>query len=173
MTMLYCPSCGTSLVRRLEAGRERPACTKCGFVGYRNPAPVGLVMATTEDRLLLVQRSAEPLMGFWAPPAGYVEYDESVEQAVVREAKEETNLDVRVDRLIGVHSQPNTGILIVAYRGHVVGGKLRAGEDAAEVGLFAADSLPDQPSTHRGTLLDNWFHEVLSDLLDGFRREMR
>lgn len=170
MTMRFCPSCGMGLVRRLEAGRERPVCLACGFIGYRNPVPVGLIMAVSEGRLLLVRRSAEPLKDYWAPPAGYVEYDESVEQAVVREAKEETNMDVCVDRLWGVYSVPNSGVLMVAYVGRVLGGDLRAGEDAADAGLFAPDELPAQPPTHADTLLDRWFHGVLSDLLDRFRQ---
>ncbi len=170
MTMRYCPTCGANLVQHMEGGRERPVCAACGFIGYLNPAPAGLIMATQEGRLLLVRRAAEPLKDFWAPPAGYVEYDESVEQAVIREAKEETNMDVSVDRLIGVYSVPNTGVLLVAYQGSVLGGELRAGEDAADAGIFGPNELPEQPATHQGTLLDRWFCGVLSDLLDRFRR---
>jgi len=170
MTMRFCPSCGTSLTHRFEAGRERPVCLACGFIGYRNPVPVGLIMAVSNGRLLLIRRSIEPLKDYWAPPTGYVEYDESVEQAVVREAKEEANVDVSVDRLIGVYSVPSSGVLMVAFQGRVLGGKLRAGEDAADAGLFAPDELPEQPAAHAGTLLDHWFHRTLSELLDSFRR---
>lgn len=48
-------------------------CQVCGYVVFRNPAPVAVVVATLADKILLVQRAKQPLEGYWAPPAGYVE----------------------------------------------------------------------------------------------------
>ncbi len=151
--------------RRWDGGRERPACQSCGYVVYRNPAPVAMALAHQGGRLLLVRRAKEPLRGFWAPPAGYVEMDESAEEAAIREAREETGLEVVLDGLQGVYSQRDLGVVLIVYHGRVMGGRLASGDDAMEVGLFPYDSLPPQPPSHAGTRLDCWFLEVIGHLL--------
>ncbi|MDA8188305.1 MAG: NUDIX hydrolase [Dehalococcoidales bacterium] len=167
--MKYCPMCGTPLAISFVAGRERPVCSSCSFVGYRNPAPIGLLVATKDGKMLLLRRSIDPLRGFWAPPTGYVEIDESVEEAVVRETKEETNVDVAVGGLFGVYSRSNIGVLMIAYYGKVIGGEALPLDDAEEVGYFGRDELPDQPSEYGGTAIDAWFADVLEDVFVRFR----
>lgn len=163
--MTYCPKCSTKLVQAAVAGRDRPACPACGYIVYRNPVPVSLVAATLGDKLLLIRRAEEPLKGFWAPPSGYVEYDESTEEAAVRETREETGLEVALDGLLGVFSRPNLGILFVAYHGRVIGGEPAPGDDVEAVGLFGPNELPPQPPNHRGTPLDVWFLEVINSMI--------
>ena len=81
-------------------GRPREVCPVCEFVLFRNPVPgVGVLveMASSLGRgngLVLIRRGQPPFVGRWALPAGFIEEDESVEQAAVRECKEETGLDV-------------------------------------------------------------------------------
>jgi len=123
-----------------------------------------------EDRLLLVRRLIEPIKGYWAPPGGYVEYDEAVEEAAVREVKEETNLDLKIDALLNVYSRPNTGIVFIAYRGHIVGGKPQPGEDAGAVGFFSREELPNQAAPVGGTELDRWSFQVIYAIIEDFRR---
>lgn len=154
-------------MRRRDGGRERGACASCGFIAYRNPSPVALMLACAGDRLLLVRRATDPLRGFWAPPAGYVEVDESAEAAAVRETAEETGLEVTADGLAGVFSAPDTGILLIAYGGHVTGGDLVAGDEVEDLGLFERGRLPAQPHAHSGSLRDRWFLSVVEDLLTG------
>lgn len=162
----FCPRCASALEPRLEGGRERPACPACGYVVYRNPVAVALVLARDDtDRLLLVRRANEPLRGFWAPPAGYVEVDESVEEAAMRETREETGIDVTLEGLEGVYSGAGLGIVVVVYRGRVVGGRAVAGDDVEELGLFRPGQLPAQPSTHAGSPLDRWFLSLTEKLL--------
>ncbi len=73
------------------------------------------VMTDDEYEILLIQRKNPPFQGNFALPGGFVEYGESVEEACIREAKEETNLDVKIERLIGVYSKPNRD-----PRGHTI-----------------------------------------------------
>ncbi len=167
MDAAFCARCGAGLRPRHDGGRVRPTCDRCGFVAYRNPTPVALVLARDEGRLLLARRKCDPLRGFWAPPAGYVEIDESVEDAAVREAREETGVEVALEGLRGVYSAAGLGIVIVAYHGRVSGGVPRAGAEVEEVGLFAPHDLPAQPRAHSGSALDAWFHACLEDLLRG------
>ena len=56
MPSKFCPQCGTALTTKWESGRERPACSACGFVVYRNPVPVALVLVIQDDKLLLLLR---------------------------------------------------------------------------------------------------------------------
>jgi 8-oxo-dGTP diphosphatase len=142
-------------------GRDREHCPACGFVAYRNPAPVGLAVIEHEGQLVLIRRSAAPLADYWAPPAGYVECGESVPDAVIREAREECGLDIALDGLAGVYSQADVDVLIIAYRAHSTGGLLIAGDDASDARLFAAGRLPVQTSPPEGTATDRWFFSVV------------
>lgn len=167
--MHYCPKCATELTTKLVAGRERAACPTCDFVHYQNPAPIALLCATRRGELLLARRMLPPLQGYWAPPGGYVEIDESVEEAAVREVKEETNLDVVVEGLVDVYSRADAGIILIVYYGQVVGGTPQAGEDAEEVAFFSRTDVPDQPPPAGGTALDYWIHDVVQMLTEKFR----
>ncbi len=173
MPMKYCAQCGGELVTRMEAGRERPVCPACGYIVYRNPVPVGLVMATQGEELLLVHRRNAPLADYWAPPAGYIELDESLEQGSAREAKEETGLDVAVGRLIKAYSRANAGVILLAYEARVIGGTMSAAEDEVHaVKFFGRNDLPKQSHSRSGNVLDDWFYEVIQELF-GLFTEMR
>ncbi|MDK9704121.1 MAG: NUDIX domain-containing protein [Sulfuritalea sp.] len=150
-------------------GRDREQCPACGFIAFRNPAPVGLAVIEHEGQLVLIRRRAAPLADYWAPPAGYVECGESVPEAVRREAREECGLDIALDGLVGVYSQADVDVLIVAYRAHSTGGRLIAGDDASDVRLFAAGRPPAQTSPQGGTATDQWFFKVVEDITARWR----
>lgn len=164
MAPQFCPQCAAPLALALVHGREREHCPDCGHVIFHNPAPVGLAVIEDAGRLVLIRRSTAPLMGYWAPPAGYVEVGESVPQAVVREAREESGLDIVLHELLGIYSRADVRVLIVAYRASVVGGSPVAGDDASEIGLFAPGELPQQAAPLAGTPTDYWFHDVIREL---------
>ncbi len=170
MPIKFCAQCGTELTVRFESGRERQVCPRCGYVVYRNPAPVGLVAATRDGKLLLVHRANAPLAGYWAPPAGHIEIDESVEEGTARETKEETGLDVTVAQLLGLYSRANVGVTIAVFAGRVVGGEIAAEEkEVHEVRFFARDELPRQPAPVDGTPVDLWFYEIVEAIFKKFR----
>ncbi|MCC6042845.1 MAG: NUDIX hydrolase [Candidatus Verstraetearchaeota archaeon] len=91
--------------------------------------------------IVLVKRRKPPYEGYWALPGGLVEYGETVEEAVVREVKEETGLEVDVKGLVGVYSKPDRDprghVISVAFLVVEVGGELR-GSRETEVGEFYA-----------------------------------
>lgn len=169
MNPRHCSQCGTPMVSVPLDGRDREQCPACNFIDYRNPAPVGMAIIEHEKQLVLIRRSADPLADYWAPPAGYVECGESVPEAVVREAREECGLDIELEELIGVYSQADVNVLIIAYRARSTGGQLRAGDDASEAGLFAAGSLPLQPRPETGTPTDRWLYEVVQHVTGPWR----
>ena len=144
MDVQYCPKCGTRLEWRSAGDRERPTCPACDFVFYFNPVVGAGALVETDGRVVLVRRGVAPKAGYWSLPSGYVEADELAEAAAVREMQEETGLEIEIDDLLGVYSfghEPQTGVLIL-YSAHAVGGQLRAGDDAQQVGTFAPSEIP-------------------------------
>ena len=110
----------------------------------------GLVLY--EGRLVAVRRKNEPFKGMPALPGGFVELGETTEESVVREIREETGLDTRVVRLVGVFSDPRRDprghVVSVVYALEVIGGQLRAGSDAAEIVLINPDESPSMAFDH-------------------------
>lgn len=108
--------------------------------------------------VLLIKRRNEPFKGFWALPGGFVEYGERVEDSVVREVFEETGLKTKVDKLVGVYSDPGRDprghIVSVVFLLHVVDGVLKGGDDAAEARFFNLDSLPRLSFDHGRVIKD-------------------
>ena len=139
-------------------GRERPVCPQCGFVIFKNPVPGVGVLVEMEGGVVLIKRGHHPKKNLWALPAGFIEADESIEEAAVRECKEETNLEIELIEMFHVDSFPNdptpqSGIIIF-YRAKPVGGVLKPGDDAAEAEIYRPDALPVDVAfrTHRAAL---------------------
>ena len=145
---------------RLAGDRQRPVCPDCGFIFYLNPVVGAGALVEKDGRVVLIRRGVEPRAGYWSLPAGYVEADEMAEDAAIREMAEETGLEIEIDDLLGVYSfgrEPQTGVLIL-YSANLVGGELRAGDDAQEVRTFdPAEMPPDDQiafNTHLQALRD-------------------
>jgi ADP-ribose pyrophosphatase YjhB (NUDIX family) len=151
----YCPNCGTAL----EDGRGpggRAQCPACHFVRYDNPKVATGVVAEREGRILLVRRNHEPMLGKWSFPSGFVDAGEAVVEAAVRETREETGVDVRIDRLLGVYSARGNTTVFIAYAGTIVAGEPAAGDEAFEVGMFVPDALPPLAFPHDPAIMDAW-----------------
>jgi 8-oxo-dGTP diphosphatase len=100
-----------------------------------------------EGRLLLIRRGRPPFEGRWALPGGFVDYGETVEAACIRETREETGLDVRIDSLCGVYSRPDRDprghTVSIVFRCRPVAGRttVKGGDDAAAAEWFTAREL--------------------------------
>jgi 8-oxo-dGTP diphosphatase len=141
--MRYCPACGTPLEARPYDGRPRPTCPACGFVYFADPKVAVAVLITDGGRVLLGRRGNEPGRGRWALPAGYVDRGEALEAAAAREAREELNVDVRIDRLVGLYSAAGDPVILAVYAATIVSGDPKAGDDLEAMGYFEVDRLPD------------------------------
>jgi ADP-ribose pyrophosphatase YjhB (NUDIX family) len=142
----YCAKCGTRLQEEERGGALRPVCPACGWVYFaRNATGAGLLLER-DGKVLLIQRRHEPFRGWWMLPSGFVEYGDSAEQTVVREALEEIGLDVRVEGLFGVYfgaDDPRDVAHLIVYR--VQGeGEPHASDDAEACAFFSRDELPEQ-----------------------------
>jgi len=113
---------------------------------YKKPSITVDGILVENGKILLVVRKKEPFKGFYALPGGFVEYGEKTEDAIIREMREETGLEVKVKRLIGVYSDPNRDprghTITVVYELEKIGGELIGGDDAESVAMIPLSELP-------------------------------
>jgi 8-oxo-dGTP diphosphatase len=165
----FCPRCGHALERKLlKAGEpERLVCPSCTFVFYIDPKiAVGTIIRADDQRIVLVRRSIEPGYGKWVFPGGYVDRGETLTLAAVREAKEESGLEVRLDGLVNVYSYPGRAPVIVVYAATIVGGTLCADDECLEAATMDRESIPwdDLAFRSTGDALRDYFAGLLHPL---------
>jgi NADH pyrophosphatase NudC (nudix superfamily) len=131
----FCPQCATPLVEQHNAGRLRIACPMpdCCFVHWNNPLPVLAAVVEYRGQMFLARNALWP-EGMFALVTGFMERDETPEEGIARELKEETNLDAQSISLIGVYEFIRKNELIIAY--HVVAdGEIALSEELVEYRL--------------------------------------
>jgi ADP-ribose pyrophosphatase YjhB (NUDIX family) len=136
-------------------------CPKCHFdvEVYRNPIPTVDIVIEVEDQGIVLIKRKNPPYG-WAIPGGFVDYGESLEEAAVREAMEETGLKVDLVKQLHTYSDPNrdprhhTISTVYMARGR---GTPQAGDDALEIGLFREAELPDEMAFDHRSILEVYF----------------
>jgi 8-oxo-dGTP diphosphatase len=141
----FCPRCGGLLEYRcVKAGEpDRPVCSACEFVFYQDPKTAAGIVVTHGGRVVLLRRAIEPAYGAWVFPGGFVDRGEHPAEAAIREAREEAGVEVRVDGLLGVYSDPpGSPVVLIVYHGAVVAGEPEPLDETLEVGLFAPDAIP-------------------------------
>ena len=143
-TYKYCPQCGGELEERLLKAGEPPrlVCSSCGFVFYIDPKLAVIGLVPLEGGLVLARRAINPGYGLWVIPGGFVDVGEPLEEAVVRETREETLLQVEVVRLLNVYSYKHTRTVVAAFLTRHVGGELTAADETLEVRVFGPEEIP-------------------------------
>jgi 8-oxo-dGTP diphosphatase len=150
----FCPQCGGRLEPRLlkPGDRERMVCASCSFVFYLDPkVAVGTIIRAADHRLVLVRRAIEPGYGLWVFPGGYVDRGEPILEAAIREAREESGLDIRIDALLNIYSYPGATPIIVVYTATVLGGDLCTDDECLEARYFSAGEIPWSQLAFRST----------------------
>jgi ADP-ribose pyrophosphatase YjhB (NUDIX family) len=141
--------------------KTKNKCPNCGLEseGYLNPLPTVDIIIELDDRsIILIKRKNYPFG--WAIPGGFVDYGESLEDAAIREAKEETGVDVTLIKQFHTYSRPDRD-----PRHHAIStvfiakasGQPRAADDAAEVGIYTSDTLPDPIVFDHKEILSDYF----------------
>ena len=122
--------------------RARMVCQDCGFIHYENPRIVVAAVATLGGQILLCRRAIGPREGYWTVPGGFMENDETTEEAATRETLEETGASIAVRDLLAVYSLPHIGQVHMVYRAEMTAPRIEAGPESLEARLFTVDELP-------------------------------
>ena len=142
----FCSYCGGDLLEKLLPTEDRPRLVcPLGHVTYVNPKIIANIIPERDGRILLMRRGIEPRYGYWTMPGGFVEIDESPEDAAIREASEEVNLDVNLNSLVGIYSKPapdGPGIVALVFRGTTDSGNPTPSREALEVAWFSPEEIP-------------------------------
>jgi ADP-ribose pyrophosphatase YjhB (NUDIX family) len=143
---------------------KKIVCSRCSneIEVYRNPVPtVDIIIEVAPGEIILIKRKNPP--HGWAIPGGFVDYGESLETAAVREAKEETALDVDLTRQFHTYSDPDrdprhhTITTVYVAKGK---GKPEARDDASEIGIFTRENLPDPLVFDHLRILEDYFKQA-------------
>jgi ADP-ribose pyrophosphatase YjhB (NUDIX family) len=141
----YCSRCGSRLRLGEVEGehRERLVCDNCGHIVYINPRLVVTAFPVTDaGDLVLLRRGIEPGYGSWAQPGGFLEVDETVNQAAIRETLEETGLLIEPTEIIGLYTRLEAAVVTIAFEARIVGGAAIVTPEALEVRAFAPEDIP-------------------------------
>lgn len=147
----YCPRCASELKPRETDPPDppRPTCPNCGFVHYLNPTPTVQAWIDRDGSFLLLRRNQEPKKGVWNMPGGFVEPGEDGPEAISREVREETGLEIEVERLIGIYrstygdGDEEEPILDIAYLCRETGGSFEMSNESQEWKWFPLAEFPE------------------------------
>ena len=154
----FCPTCKTKLKRKLIDRRRLLFCSNCSFTFWNNPKPVASVILHNNGKILLLQRANKPLKNFWCLPGGYIDYEETPEEAIRRETKEEAGFDVGIESLVGVYRIDNDprGVNIDIIYEAELKGKILLSEEHHNYNLFAIEELPAKIAYKHREAINDW-----------------
>ena len=165
----FCSRCGVELTFGQIEGEERDrlACPSCGFVFYVNPRLVVTTLPITDlGEVMLIRRGIAPGYDMWAQPGGFLEIDETVREAAVRETLEETGLQIEPLEIIGLYSRVQAAVVVVAFEARIVGGEPRVTHESLETRPFAPEAIPWPQIAFETSVLAirDWVARVRPDL---------
>ncbi|MBI5931174.1 MAG: NUDIX hydrolase [Chloroflexi bacterium] len=154
----FCVRCGQPLQDRAMFGKIRRTCPGCGYIHFQDPKVAAIAFIVDANRVLLVKRAENPEKGKWSLPGGFVDAGEDPRQAAIREAFEETGLQVEITHLLEVffHPASNGNPIVIAFSAQIIGGALCAADDAEEVAWFTAETLPELAFDSTHALINHW-----------------
>jgi ADP-ribose pyrophosphatase YjhB (NUDIX family) len=187
--MEHCTRCGSLLINQWIAAdsRDRLVCSACEYIHYQNPRVLVSCLVEWKGSILLCKRARAPADGRWTPPAGFMEMGETLEQAAVRETREETGieLDASALDLHIVSSVPWMGEVYVGFRATVFDPQIRIGPESIDARFFEEKEIPWENLAFKETTgyLQLFFrdrfrghraiHVTRIDETGGYRREYR
>ena len=136
----FCPLCAGPL----RAGPGKATCERCGKDVWANAVPGAQAVVELDGRILLGRRRDEPGAGRWDIPGGFIEEYEHPLDALRRELREETGLEIEPTEFLGIWMQPydERNVLSLTWLARPVGGEEHAGDDLTELRWFSPRELP-------------------------------
>ncbi len=120
------------------------------------------MIITKGNQVLLVKRGAEPFKGYWGTFGGFIEWDETPEDAVRRETKEEAGVEVTSMKLLGVYGDPKRHphqVITLVYKVEI-SGEPKAGDDAEDVKWVDNDKIPDNLGFDHNQILKDYLGSI-------------
>ncbi len=159
----FCPQCATALAHDGDGHVSFLHCHHCGFRYYREPKVSVVARIEHAGRLLFIQRGVEPGLGKWCFPGGFLNFGETPEQALQRETREETALDIQVKEILAVFPMEGRGPrvpgVVLAYAARCLDdpGRIQAADDATDIRWCRPAEFP-RPLAFRSThaLISEW-----------------
>jgi len=142
--MKYCPQCGEETQRSIPEGdnRQRDVCASCDSIHYQNPRIIAGCIPVWQDKVLLCKRAISPRKGYWTLPAGFMELEETVEQAAIRETLEEAGAVVEAEELYALFNIPQIGQVYMIYRTAMLKPEFASGIESLDTRLFSEAEIP-------------------------------
>lgn len=144
--MKFCSECGKAVVHRVPEGDNlsRYICEHCDLIHYQNPKLIAGCLPVWKEQILLCKRAIEPSYGLWTLPAGFMENQETLEQAALRESHEEANANLEIENIYSIISLPHINQIYVLYRAKLLDLDFYAGPESLDVQLFNEEDIPWQ-----------------------------
>ena len=142
--MNFCSSCGARVALRIPDGDhlERHVCPACSTIHYENPKLVAGCVPEYDGRILLCRRAIEPRRGYWTIPAGFMENEETLQQAAARECWEEALARVEIGSLCAIVHVLHAHQVHVMFRAILAEPSYGVGVESLEVMLCAEAEIP-------------------------------
>ena len=155
-SILYCQICGLKLKKHKLKKESQLYCTNCKTFSYLDPKVATVILIENNKTLLLVKRDIEPHIGCWSFPSGYVDRGEKIEEAAIREVKEETHIDIKITNLQGVYSGKGPVVLIV-YKAIPLDPSIgMPKEEVQEINWFPIKKLPALPFPYDDEIISDY-----------------
>ena len=140
----YCPKCGNSVVSEVPLGDNLPryVCRTCEAIHYENPRMVVGCIPEYRGSILLCKRSIHPRLGYWTVPAGFMELEETLAEAAIRETWEEARAKVTLGSMLAVVDVTHARQVHIFFRAKLPSAKFEAGHETSEAQLFKIADLP-------------------------------
>jgi ADP-ribose pyrophosphatase YjhB (NUDIX family) len=116
---IVCQNCTQYIIKKIPEGdtHERSVCTKCNQIFYENPKIVTGILPLFEDKILICKRNIEPRKYYWTVPSGFMELNETLKEAALREAYEEAGIKPEIDQLHTIYDLPHIGQVYFLFIG--------------------------------------------------------
>ena len=155
-SILYCQICGFRITPQKFNNTFKYYCTNCENFSYLDPKVATVILIENNKSLLLVKRDIEPHIGHWSFPSGYVDRGEKIEDAAIREVKEETDIDINITNLQGVYSGKGPVVLVV-YAAIALDPSIgKPKEEVQEIKWFPIKKLPVLPFPYDDKIVSDY-----------------
>lgn len=154
----FCGKCGTAMRHHENPAEPAFACPKCGYLAYPKICPAVIVLVTKGDQVLL-QRNSHYKSANWSLVAGFVDPGENLEEAVRREVREESSVEIKDLRYVRSQTWPFPSNIMIGFRAEYAAGELRPdGEEVLDSRWFDRNALPAIPrkGSIARAMLDDW-----------------